>query len=335
MNGYLPHDLFALADVVGFCVVVLVAGLGITWVPSLFLARLAAWLLVVSAVIGAERLSASEPSGVRMLAIIVALFAAMKAVVVVEDQVAGRLRLSPLQRFFFATAWPGMWPSDFATVPGPARDRWREFVQRGLLNILIGSLLVVAAWYVGKGVESSIHSRSRLVFVTVLLLPGLSLVLHFGLFHVLAGVWRKFGANCDLLFRSPLQSTTLREFWGRRWNIPFSQMTALTVFRPLKNVVGARAATVTAFLFSGILHELAISVPVQAGYGLPLLYFAIHAAAMQVESGLSRGGCPVDYIPWVGRLWTLAWIVLPLPLLFHRPFLRGCVWPLIGVTDMD
>jgi hypothetical protein len=23
--------------------------------------------------------------------------------------------------------------------------------------------------------------------------------------------------------------------------------------------------------------------------------------------------------------------VIPLPILFHQPFLRGCVWPLIGI----
>jgi alginate O-acetyltransferase complex protein AlgI len=32
---------------------------------------------------------------------------------------------------------------------------------------------------------------------------------------------------------------------------------------------------------------------------------------------------------WRGRLWTVFWLVLPLPLLFHRPFLAGVVWPLL------
>jgi D-alanyl-lipoteichoic acid acyltransferase DltB (MBOAT superfamily) len=125
----------------------------------------------------------------------------------------------------------------------------------------------------------------------------------------------------------------LSEFWGRRWNLAFSEMTALAVFRPLRGVVGPQPATVAAFLFSGLLHELAISLPARAGYGLPLLYFALHAGAMQMETALSRRGRPVDSIRWVGRVWTLAWLVLPLPVLFHRPFLRGCVWPLIGLMD--
>jgi D-alanyl-lipoteichoic acid acyltransferase DltB (MBOAT superfamily) len=165
------------------------------------------------------------------------------------------------------------------------------------------------------------------------LLPGLSLVVHFGLFELLAGLWRFLGADCHQLFRAPLRSTSLEEFWGRRWNLAFSEMTALVVFRPLNEIVGRQWAMAAALLFSGCLHELAISVPVRAGYGLPSLYFALHAAAMQIESVLSRRGHPVDSIPWLGRLWTLAWLVLPLPILFHLPFLRGCVWPLIGLTD--
>jgi hypothetical protein len=30
---------------------------------------------------------------------------------------------------------------------------------------------------------------------------------------------------------------------------------------------------------------------------------------------------------------VLLWLALPLPLLFHRPFLEGCVWPLIGMGN--
>jgi hypothetical protein len=32
------------------------------------------------------------------------------------------------------------------------------------------------------------------------------------------------------------------------------------------------------------------------------------------------------------RLWTVLLVVVPLPLVFHEPFLAGVVWPIIGVT---
>lgn len=333
MNGYVPHNSLTIAVVFGLLAAVLLAGFTVTRLRSLKSARLVAWLLVIGAVTGLERLTAGEPAGVRMLAVIAGLLWTMKAVVSVEDQAAGRPRLDPLSWLWFASGWPGMWPSAFAAVPGPPRRRWAVLIKLGLRNLMAGGLLVALAWLVGTYTSTGIASPGRLLLVTILLLPGLSLVLHFGLLDVMAGLWRLLGADCHALFRAPLKSTSLREFWGRRWNLAFTQMAALTVFRPLKSIVDPPAATMAAFLFSGCLHELAISVPVRAGYGLPLLYFALHAVAMQIEGALSWRGHPVDSIHWAGRLWTLAWLVLPLPILFHRPFLRGCVWPLIGLTD--
>jgi alginate O-acetyltransferase complex protein AlgI len=164
----------------------------------------------------------------------------------------------------------------------------------------------------------------------VLLLPGLSLILHFGIFNVLAGLWRRVGADCRSLFRAPLHSTSLSEFWSKRWNLAFVEMATCGVFRPLKDVVGPRMATAAVFLYSGLLHELAISLSVRAGFGRPLLYFALHGVAVLCEKRLDRAGWSINRSVWLGRLWTAAWILLPLPLLFHPAFLRGCLLPLLG-----
>jgi alginate O-acetyltransferase complex protein AlgI len=80
------------------------------------------------------------------------------------------------------------------------------------------------------------------------------------------------------------------------------------------------------FLFSGLVHEVAISLPVQAGYGLPTLYFAIHGIAVMLEPRLFREGSVA------ARLWTVLLVVVPLPMVFHEPLLAGVVWPIIGVT---
>ena len=152
------------------------------------------------------------------------------------------------------------------------------------------------------------------------------------LFNLLAGLWRRIGGDCHALFRAPLRSTSLTEFWGRRWNLAFSEMTALTVYRPLRRLTGNRLASIVAFLFSGVLHELAISLPVRQGYGLPTLYFVLHAIAMQIENVLADCGKPINSSRLAGRCWTAVWLVLPLPLLFHVPFLRGCLWPLLGLN---
>lgn len=332
MNGYMPQSeaivsLFAL-----LLAVVLGLGFVITRVPHVGASRAAVWGLVIFSVSGVERLTASEPAGVRMLVLIAVLLWAMKAVVAVEEHTAGRPRLTLGRWCLFVAGWPGMRPSTFASIPSAARRGWQELMLRGLMNLTAGAFLIAFAWYSVRGLLEPEDSPLTLFGATALLLPGISLVMHFGVFNLLAGGWRRIGGDCHALFRAPLKSTSLGEFWGRRWNLAFSEMTTLAVFRPLRGLIGVRLATMAAFLFSGLLHELAISVPVKAGYGLPLLYFALHAAAMLGETLLQSRGTAIDKNPTIGRLWTISWILLPLPILFHRPFLQGCVWPLIGLN---
>ena len=79
-----------------------------------------------------------------------------------------------------------------------------------------------------------------------------------------------------------------------------------------------------------LLHELAISVPVLAGFALPLLYFTLYAVLLLVERALEKAGHPVtDWGRW-SHVWVIGWLALPVPILFHGPFLRGVIWPLIG-----
>ena len=333
MTGYIPHHPGTLGWIALAILAELLVGFTITRFPNRKIARMGAWLLVVGAVVGIERLAASEPAGIRMVALIGALLFGMKVIVSVEEQSAGRTRLGAWSWFLFAIGWPGMRPSTFTGVPGPSKARRQEYLKRGGGNLAAGGLLFALAWGIGALPQESMALSTRVWLATFFLLPALSLIMHFGLFNLLAGVWRLAGADCHPLFRAPLQSASWTEFWGRRWNLAFSEMTTFAVFRPLRGVTGIRVATVAAFLFSGLLHELAISVPVQAGFGLPFLYFVLHAIAMQIEGILSLRGQPIDSSAWIGRLWTLGWLVLPLPILFHRPFLRGCVWPLIGLTD--
>jgi alginate O-acetyltransferase complex protein AlgI len=166
------------------------------------------------------------------------------------------------------------------------------------------------------------------------LLSGLSLILHFGLFNLLAAMWQRVGVNCRTLFRAPLKSRSVSEFWGRRWNLAFSEMTSIAVFRPLSKWWGCGPAVVAGFLFSGMLHELAISLPVRAGFGLPMAYFALHALIVHLEAYLKRRGRPVEGWGWPARIWTAAWLLVPLPLLFHAAFLNELVLPLLGVRGL-
>jgi hypothetical protein len=311
MSAYLPADLDSALCALAVPAGTLVFAFLITRVPWVRAARSVAWGLAVLSVGIADQVTSAQPAGFRMLIVIGALFFAMKALVSVEAAAREGSRLPPLRWAAFATLWPGMRPAHVARLR-PGRSG-RSLLETGLAYVALGAALFLLALLAWRLTASAFLS-------TVLLLSALSFLLHFGAFGVLAALWRAAGADVRPLFYAPWRSESLGEFWSRRWNLAFSEMTSLAVYRPLAARWGRGSALAAAFLFSGILHEVAISLPVRAGYGRPLLFFAIHGALTQMER--ARG-------PF-GRTPTLAAVVLPLPLLFHPPFLRGVIWPLLG-----
>lgn len=332
LNAYAPSDWSELWTSLAGLSAVLFFGYCVTRIRSIFMARVVSWLMVIVCVGGMEQYTVSQPAGLRMVLIISMLLYTMKVVVAAEVHNVGKVQLNFYQWIGFAGFWVGMRPKLFADVPRRPRTLVGGYFLRGFKNLLFGlalALVAKSAWIATAGWGAS----ERLLITSTLLLPGLSLILHFGLFNWLTAFWRWQGAECEAVFREPLKSTSLTEFWGKRWNLAFSEMTTLAVFRPLRVRWGPTPAMLVSFVFSGLLHELAISVPVRAGFGWPLIYFLIHGLGMLIENRWLMVGQLIDARPWVGRLWTMTWLILPLPLLFHQPFLRGCIWPLIGIVS--
>lgn len=335
MNAYWPQDPLVLAWLALLLAASVAAGFVLTRIRSAAIGRLGAWLLVIFGGVVAERSCAAEPPGLRMLALIGALLYGMKAVVGVESVIAGEPRLTLGLWLAFVVGWFGMRPELFADLGRPPRSGIGSLVQQGLVRLAAGAALLAMArlvWVIGEAEGSETAAR---IAATVLALPGLSLFLHFGIFDLIAAAWRRAGVDCRPLFRAPGYSRSLTEFWGRRWNLAFSEMTTIGIYRPLARLIGRRGATAAAFLISGLLHELAISLPVRAGFGGPLLYFLIHGGLILVEGGLERTGKPIYRVGWIGRLWTGFWLLAPLPILFHYPFLNGVVWPLFGMESAE
>ena len=102
---------------------------------------------------------------------------------------------------------------------------------------------------------------------------GLILILHFGSFQIVALLWQTLGVKAEPIMSAPLHSTSLTEFWGKRWNLGFRQLAHELIFRPLYRTLGAGTASFLVFVVSGLIHDLVISLPARGGYGLPTLYF--------------------------------------------------------------
>jgi alginate O-acetyltransferase complex protein AlgI len=199
--------------------------------------------------------------------------------------------------------WPGMDARPFAATAAPSGPGLMAW---GVCKMAAGAALL--------------SFRTGVAPVDlVLVFAGIGLLVHFGICDVLAGFWRTRGVAVERLFVNPAASRSLGEFWGRRWNLAFHAVARDFVFRPVARRWGGAAGILATFLFSGLLHELLLSVPVGGGYGLPTAYFMLHGFLVLAER---RWGIE-------SRIWALFWVLVPVPLLFHPPFVAAIIRPLM------
>ncbi|MFK7741761.1 MAG: MBOAT family protein [Planctomycetota bacterium] len=322
MTGYTPSAPGVLLAVGGAAAVLFAVGFRL----QLSAGRSALWasrLLAVLTVAATSVALSAEAAGVRMIALSSLLLMAMKAVVGVEVRRVGRPALVFRSWLAFAGGWLGMQPRAFERrrVARSREGVWL-LLRASLLWVAVGgSALLSLRWLYG-----SIGS-SHWWLCCMLALVALSMILHFGWIGLHAALLRMLGFPVEPQFRAPWLSQSLREFWAKRWNLAFSTMTQLVIYRPLAGRVGAGVATASGFLASGLLHEVGCSLPVDAAYGWPTAYFALHALAVWIEDALRARGVRVAG-PW-GRLWTYLWLLLPVSWLFHDAFLRGVIEPVL------
>jgi hypothetical protein len=323
MRTLIPPNFLILYFLSGLLVAQWLAGYWAQRVKPHWSLRPAVWILLIAATFSVQMLTLKDPAGFRMLALIAALFLGMKAVVGVGARALGQAALSFSRWTLFAAGWPGMNPQRFSGPRKPGLLNWKDFARNGSLCAGLGALVMALTAPFYRQTHSSFMA-------TVLFFIGSSLLVHYGVFTLAGAFWRSRGFNCGLLFLNPFAAENLGDFWGKRWNLAFHEMTALAVYGPLDKFFPRGFRLLASFGFSGLLHELAISLPVQAGYGGPLGYFLLQGILVMAEKAMAQRGSPLR--GWPGRLWTLFWILAPLPLLFHRAFLDGVVWPLIGIT---
>lgn len=287
------------------------------------------WGLLIASIYIVHMIFIDEGAIIRMAILITATFTSMKVIAAAESYKDKPFRLSFLQWSVFAVGWAGMRPQPFENL-GKERlpDAWSK-IKYGISRILAGFALILVAHQL---VVLPIDAEVLYLIITIILLLAFSLILHFGLLSISAGMWRLSGVGTYYLFKTPAKSKSLNEFWSKRWNVAFSEMTSITIFRPLKDKMGNVAALITAFAFSGLLHELALSVPVDSGYGLPFLYFIIQGTLVIVEKGLINHKVKFLQDGLLTRMWIFFWLVAPMPLLFHEQFINRIIWPLAGIT---
>jgi Membrane bound O-acyl transferase family len=257
-----------------------------------------------------------EPRWAFMWQLAFAFFVGCKALTWWTTPTAG---ISLGRQIGYLIAWPGLDAKAFFHTLRLERPSLRAWLS-AVAKLLLGVVLIA-------DVYPRLKDENELVRGWVGML-GIVFVLHFGVFHLLSLAWQSVGVSARPIMDWPIQATSVSEFWGQRWNRAFRDLTHRYVFRPLTTRFGGKVALAAGFLFSGVVHDLVISLPAGGGYGGPTAFFAIQAIAIFVERsalgqrlGLGRGI----------RGWAFALVTLlgPIALLFPPPFLRNVIVPFL------
>jgi hypothetical protein len=214
-------------------------------------------------------------------------------------------------------AWPGMDAESFlgdGRVARPSLTQWSWALAKtgagvallfGCARLVSENLPLVRGW-IG--------------------LLGLIIVLHFGSFELIALGWRALGVDAEPIMQSPILSRSLSEFWGKRWNLGFRQLSYDFVFQPLHRVLGVAGATMVVFLFSGLIHESVISLPARGGYGLPTGYFLLQGFGVILERSRLGKGLALQR-GFSGWAFMAIMTAGPAFWLFHPPFVMRVALP--------
>ena len=279
------------------------------WLRDL-LAPLGAVLLVVWSAL------TLESPGLRLLASSLWLLYVLKGWALMRRPRAWVRSGSRLGWLLFAWVWPGIDPRPFHRRSEMKPDGAYWFAQ-GFPTTAVGVAVLL-----GSAVTWGQVAPENLGWAG---LAGLLTAIHLGYSDALSGGMRLLGFRVKRLFHDPLASRSLNDFWTLRWNRPFVEMNRILFAPLLRPFLKGTSLMMALFLISGLLHELALSFPVKAGWGGPLGYFFIQGLLMRAEKKAGVKDWPLQW----ARLWTWCWLLLPLPLLFHQAVREALVLPLL------
>ena len=278
---------------------------------------IAAWLPLLALPIAVAVIAANWPPWVFMWALAASIYAGLKWLTFADCPVVGS---SVRRSLTYLLLWPGMDAKSFlATSRIVGTPGFSEWLLAGAKTIFGVFLIAVAVHFADE----------RSLIAGWVGMAGIIFTLHFGLFHLLSVIWRRAGIDAPAIMDAPVLASSLSDFWGRRWNLAFRDLAHTFVFKPFVGRLGIAGATIAVFLASGIVHDVVISVPAGAGFGLPTLYFLIQGMGLLFER--SQLGRRIGTRKGLtGRLFCIAVVLGPVFLLFHQPFVERMMVPMLA-----
>lgn len=296
-------------------------------------------LVYLLPLIGLWRLANLEPP-VAMIAIAVTLFVAIKTHSLVvylhsidphskpsqrnHDNVATKVRLTWFELVVWYGVWWGLNPAQYFEVRSARPLDWLSVgiaaakMAFGVIMLAFVAPKMVAWWPLAGGWAGMV---------------GIVFAMHFGYSHLSALVVQAMGRPVKPIMNAPILANSVAEFWGQRWNLAFRDYAHTMLFSPLSRRWGVAIGTAAGFLFSGAIHELAISVPAGGGFGWPMLYFLIQGMGVVAERWMQKRKWLRPKLMAL-RVWAITVVAGPILLLFHQPFVLKVIVPIVKWCDV-
>ena len=169
--------------------------------------------------------------------------------------------------------------------------------------------------------------RARMPAYAVVAFDGAHVYLMLELFMASAAAFARalLGAELEPQFDRPYLASSLRDFWGHRWNLMVPGALRPSVYRPVRARLGAPAGVLATFLVSGLMHEVMFYyITLQAGNGEVTAFFLLHGACVAAE----RWWCVRQRGLWrppraAATAATLAFVAGTASWLFFAPVMRS------------
>ncbi|KAF0893589.1 hypothetical protein E2562_027315 [Oryza meyeriana var. granulata] len=175
--------------------------------------------------------------------------------------------------------------------PGAAGAAASEVKSVSLVSCAAKVAVIAAILHLYGSKIQLLHRYVRLVLYGIHIYCFLDLLL-----PCIAAAGAALGMEMEPPFDRPYLASSLRDFWGRRWNLVVSAILRPSVYDPVSARAGKEAGVLAAFLVSGLMHEAMVYyVTLRPPTGEMAAFFLLHGACCVAEEWCARR--------WAARGW--------------------------------